>query len=98
MQGQFEIKNAVFSSAALPVGIEGLNAKINLSGNRADIVNFSGTAGGGNVSATGFVNLTKEPDFNLRLNAQSVRIRYPQGLRSILSGQMNFQGNSAARI
>ncbi len=96
MQGQFEIKNAVFSSAALPVGIEGLNAKINLSGSRADIVNFSGTAGGGNVSATGFVNLTKEPDFNVRLNAQSVRIRYPQGLRSILSGQINLQGNSAS--
>lgn len=95
-QGQFEIKNAILSSGTLPVGIEGLNAKFNLAGNRADIVNFSGSAGGGTVSATGFINLSKQPDFNLRLDAQSVRIRYPQGLRSILSGQMNLQGSSSS--
>jgi translocation and assembly module TamB len=93
MQGQFEIKNAVFTTQALPVGIEGLNAKINLSGNRADIVNLSGTAGGGTVSATGFIDLARQSNFNLRLNAQTVRIRYPAGLRSILSGQMNLQGS-----
>jgi len=75
------------------VGIEGLNAKINLSGNRADIVNFSGTAGGGTISATGFVDLARQSNFNLHLNAQTVRIRYPAGLRSILSGQMNLQGS-----
>jgi translocation and assembly module TamB len=93
MQGQFEIKNAIFTTQALPVGIEGLNAKINLSGNRADIVNFSGTAGGGTISATGFVDLARQSNFNLHLNAQTVRIRYPAGLRSILSGQMNLQGS-----
>jgi translocation and assembly module TamB len=93
MQGQFEIKNAVFSTQSLPVGIEGLNAKINLSGNRADIVNLSGTAGGGTVSATGFIDLARQSSFNLHLNAQTVRIRYPAGLRSILSGQMNLQGS-----
>ena len=95
MEGQFEIKNAFLSTQSLPVGIEGVNAKINLSGNRADIVNLSGTAGGGTISATGSVDLARESNFNLRLNAQSVRIRYPQGLRSILSGQMNLQGSSS---
>ena len=98
MQGQFEIKNAVFSTQNLPVGIEGLNAKINLSGNRADIVNLSGTAGGGTISATGSINFARESNFNLALNAQSVRIRYPKGLRSILSGQMNLQGSPSNSI
>lgn len=96
MQGQFEIKNAVFTTQALPVGIEGLNAKINLSGNRADIVNFSGTAGGGTLSATGFIDLARQSTFNLHLNAQTVRIRYPAGLRSILSGQVNLQGSPSS--
>ena len=53
MEGQFAIKNALFSSESFPVGIEGLNAQINLSGNRAEIVNFSGTAGGGQISGEG---------------------------------------------
>lgn len=95
MQGEFQIKNAVFTTETLPVGIEGLNAQINLSGNRVEIAKFSGTAGGGNISASGSAQLGRQTSFNLALRAQSVRIRYPEGLRSILSGQINFQGTPA---
>jgi translocation and assembly module TamB len=94
MQGQFLIKNAVLSTETLPVGIEGLNAEINLSGTRADIANFSGTAGGGQISARGFVALGHDSSFNLAVNADSVRVLYPQGLRSILSGQISLQGDA----
>jgi translocation and assembly module TamB len=96
MQGQFQIKNAVFVTESLPVGIEGLNAQINLSGNRADIASFSGTVGGGSVSATGFATLGAGSTFNLALNAQSVRVLYPDGLRSVLSGQISLRGNTAS--
>jgi translocation and assembly module TamB len=96
MQGQFQIKNAVFTTETVPVGIEGLNAQINLSGTRADIANFSGTVGGGKVSATGFATFGHESVFNVALNAQSVRIRYPEGLRSVLSGQINLHGSPGA--
>lgn len=92
MQGEFQIKNAVLSMQALPVGIEGLNAQINLSGDRVDIAKLSGTAGGGDISASGSARLGHQTSFDLALRAQSVRIRYPQGLRSVLSGQLNFQG------
>jgi translocation and assembly module TamB len=96
MHGQVQIKDAVFSTDALPVGVEGLNAQINLSGDRADIANLGGSAGGGTVSATGFVTYGREPSFNLAVAAQSVRIRYPEGLRSVLSGRINMQGNTSA--
>ena len=66
---------------------------MNVSGNRAEIANLSGTAGGGKISASGFVSYGQETTFNLGLSAQSVRIRYPEGLRSILSGQINMRGN-----
>ncbi len=95
MHGQVQIQNAVLSADSVPVGIEGLNAQINLSGTRADIANLKGTAGGGTISATGFVTYGHEPSFNLAFNAQSVRVRYPEGLRSILSGQVNLRGDSA---
>ena len=92
VRGSLQVKDAVFYSDSVPVGIEGVNAQINLSGDRADIARFSGTAGGGAVSATGFLIYGSHPNFNLALNAKSVRIRYPQGLRSVLSGQVNLQG------
>ncbi|MGC2507359.1 MAG: translocation/assembly module TamB domain-containing protein [Candidatus Acidiferrales bacterium] len=92
MRGELQVKDAVFFSASVPIGIEGLNAQINLSGDRADIAKFSGTAGGGTVSATGFFIYGHDPNFNVALNAKSVRVRYPQGLRSVLSGRLNLQG------
>lgn len=96
MHGRFQVKNAVFSTDSLPVGIEDLNAQIDLSGTRADITKFSGQAGGGEISARGFFNYGREPNFSLALNAKSVRIRYPEGLRSVLSGQINAQGTPTA--
>jgi translocation and assembly module TamB len=92
MKGELRITNVAFSTDTIPVGIEDLNAQINLSGTRADIAKFSGTAGGGTISAEGFVAYGRDTNFNLALNAQSVRVRYPAGLRSILSGRVNLNG------
>ena len=92
IRGELLVKDAVFSSDSVPVGIEDLNAQINLLGDRADIAKCSGTAGGGTVSATGFFIYGHNRNFNVALNAKSVRVRYPQGLRSVLSGQLNLQG------
>ena len=93
MQGELRLTNAVLSTETIPVGIEGLNAQINVSGTRADIAKLSGTAGGGTVSAQGFVTYGKDAACNLVLEAESVRIRYPQGLRSVLSGRLNLSGS-----
>ena len=91
--GQLQFKDVALSTEASPIKNEDLNRPVNVSGNRAEIANLSGTAGGGKISATGFVSYGHETAFNLGLNAQSVRIRYPEGLRSILSGQINVRGN-----
>jgi translocation and assembly module TamB len=96
MHGELQLRNAVFSTDSIPVGIEGVNAQINLSGTRADIANLSGTAGGGQISARGFFTYGRGAHFNLGLTAKSVRIRYPEGLRSVLSGQINTQGTPAS--
>jgi translocation and assembly module TamB len=96
MQGQLQIKDAIFTTQSLPVAIEGLNAQINLSGNRVEIAQFSGSAGGGTISAQGFATLGHGNAFNLAMNAQSVRILYPAGLRSVLTAQLNFHGTSSS--
>lgn len=94
MQGELQIKNGEFTTESLPLGVDNLNAQINLSGNRADIANFSGTVGGGTVSARGFATIGHGSTFNLALNADSMRLRYPDGLRSVLTAQLNFRGNT----
>jgi translocation and assembly module TamB len=93
MLGKLQFKNVALSTDAVPIGLEGITGQVNVSGNRAEIATLSGTAGGGKISASGFVSYGQETTFNLGLNAQSVRIRYPEGLRSILSGQIYMRGN-----
>lgn len=96
MQGQLQIKDAVFTTQSLPLAIEGLNAQINLSGNRVEIAKFSGNAGGGTISAQGFATLGHGNTLSLALNAQSVRLLYPAGLRSVLTAQLNLRGNTSS--
>ncbi|MGA8555825.1 MAG: translocation/assembly module TamB domain-containing protein [Candidatus Acidiferrales bacterium] len=93
MRGELRVSDAVFTTETIPVGVEGLNAQINLSGTRADIAKFTATAGGGTVTAQGFVTYGKQTAFNLGVEARAVRIRYPAGLRSILSGRINLAGS-----
>jgi translocation and assembly module TamB len=92
IQGQLRVANAALSTATLPVGFEGLNAEIQVSGNRIEITQLAGTVGGGKVSANGFMVYGPKPSFNLGLNASSLRVRYPEGLRSILNGNLQLNG------
>jgi translocation and assembly module TamB len=92
IQGQLRVANAALSTGTLPMGFEGLNTEIQISGNRIEITQLAGTVGGGKVSASGFMVYGSKPSFNLDLHASSVRVRYPEGLRSILNGDLQLNG------
>lgn len=92
VQGDFKIENAYLSSDAIPVGIEGLNGQINLSGRRLEIAQLTGTAGGGSVSMQGYMVYGARPSFNVALKGDSVRLRYPQGLRSVFTSNLQLAG------
>jgi translocation and assembly module TamB len=95
MEGQIHIVNAALSTETTPIGLEGVNGEFQISGDRVEIKQFSGTAGGGNVAARGFMTYGKQPAFDLGLEAKTVRVRYPEGIRSILSGNLSLKGTAA---
>jgi translocation and assembly module TamB len=92
VQGDFKIQNAYLSSDAIPVGVEGLNGQINLSGRRLEIAQLTGTAGGGSVSLQGYMAYGARPSFNVALKGNSVRLRYPEGLRSVFTSELQLAG------
>jgi translocation and assembly module TamB len=96
MQGKIDIVNAAVSTETIPVGFEGVTGQIQMSGNRLEITRFSGAAGGGTVSARGFLTYGEQSNFNLGLDAKSVRVRYPEGIRSILTGNLALSGNPSS--
>ena len=93
MQGKIDIVNAAVSAQDIPVSIGGMNGQIQVSGNRLEIAQLSGAAGGGTVSARGFVTYGGPSNFNVGLDAKSVRIRYPEGIRSVWTGNLALAGN-----
>jgi len=92
MQGKVDIVNAAVSTESLPVSIEGLNGQIQVNGNRLEFAQLSGAAGGGSVVVRGFMVYGNQSSFNLDLDAKNVRIRYPEGIRSVLTGNLSFVG------
>jgi translocation and assembly module TamB len=95
MQGKVNIVNATVSTETLPVSIEGMNGEIQVTGNRLEIAQLSGSAGGGLLAVRGFMTYGNQENFNLGLDAKNVRIRYPEGIRSVLTGNLTLAGNQA---
>ena len=96
MQGQIRVANALFSSNTIPVSLEGVNGQIRVAGNRIQIDQLKGTAGGGNISAAGFFVYGQRSAFNLSVQAKSVRLRYPEGIRSVLDTNLDLTGRPSS--
>ncbi len=95
LNGEMQIASASFLSETVPVAVESLNGTIRITGTRLDIQQLQGTVGGGNVSMTGFVLYAPHLTFNLAAQAQSIRIRYPQGIRTLMDANLEFVGTKA---
>jgi translocation and assembly module TamB len=95
IQARARIVNAVYTSDALPVGIESLNGDISVDGNRLQIANLSGTAGGGTISIGGSAVYGNNPSFNLALDAKSVRVRQ-NGVRGVVDAGLYLTGATTA--
>src|SRR3984893_14862759 len=93
VQGNVRVVNAAATSANIPIGFENVNGSFTVSGNRMDIGRFTGNAGGGNVSATGFLIYGGKTDFSFNVEANNVRVRYPDGVRSIVGGSLQLSGS-----
>jgi translocation and assembly module TamB len=91
IQGKIQIVNAAYTTDELPVLLTAVNGAMDVSGNRIEVREIQGKAGGGTISARGSVLYGKQPSFALDLQAQSVRI-HPNGVHSTLDGKLQLNG------
>ena len=45
------------------------------------------------MAVRGFMTYGSQSNFNLGMDAKNVRIRYPEGIRSVLSGNLGLSGS-----
>jgi translocation and assembly module TamB len=94
MNGVVEIRDVGLEYPGLPIRLSNLNGEVQLEGERATLKSLRGISGGGPVTLDGFVTLALPPRFELRVQLDQVRVRYPADFTSILSGTLRLEGTS----
>src|SRR5882762_1701192 len=94
VHGQVHVNDVAIPTPTAPLGVEKLNGILDISNNRVQISSFSGQVGGGQVTMGGSVTYRPNLQFDVSLQSNSVRLRYPDGLRAVLDGNLIFIGTT----
>ena len=100
INGRTDFQNASFNIEGVPNGISNARGVVTFTGDaqngtRATIQSFSGETGGGKIELTGFAGLTgSQTLFRIHAVANQVRIRYPEGVSTVVNGNLNLTGTT----
>src|SRR5579872_2052515 len=96
VQGQLELKDVALTTPDAPIGVEKLNGSLDISNDRVQVSKMTGVMGGGEISVGGAITYQPNLQFNLALESKSVRLLYPEGLRTLLDTNLAFSGTPAS--
>jgi translocation and assembly module TamB len=96
VQGQVDFKDVAVSTPDAPVGITKLNGTVDVTNDHLQIAKLNAQVGGGPVSIGGSIAYRPSLQFNIALQGQGMRLRYPDGLRSLLDANLAFSGTPQA--
>ncbi len=98
VNGQIRLQNASFSTEQMPLGVQALNATLQVSDTGIQITNGSGKLGGGQVTLGGSIIYRPQLQMNVAVSANSVRLRYPEGMRTVFGADLTLTGNQQASL
>ena len=96
IEGQVQLKNVAMTTPDAPIGIEKLNGMLDISSDRVQVSQMTGQMGGGQVTFGGSITYRPSLQFDLAVKSESVRLLYPDGLRSLLDANLTFSGTTSA--
>ncbi|MFZ0321556.1 MAG: translocation/assembly module TamB domain-containing protein [Candidatus Sulfotelmatobacter sp.] len=96
VQGQVRLQNIAVSTPAVPLGIQSLNGILDINNNTLQISRLTAEAGGGQISMGGSISYKPNLQFNITMQSDAVRLRYPNGLRTVLDSSLVLSGTKDA--
>lgn len=96
LAGNIRVVNASIFMPSSPVGLEKMSATFDVANERITIKQFDAQVGGGTLTAQGSLGLSAGVPFSLSFQGNRIRIRYPQGIRSVLTTNLQFSGTTNA--
>jgi translocation and assembly module TamB len=98
VEGQLHLQDVAVSTATAPLGVQKLNGTLDINNSSLQISSLTGEVGGGQVSLGGSISYKPNLQFNVSLQSKSVRLRYPDGLRALLDGNLILSGTKDASM
>lgn len=94
IRGFVTVSEAAFQAAQYPVDLDSLNARIEFTGDRIEIVQGQGNLNGGELSLTGGAGLSSAGlrDAAVSIKATDIQLEYPEGLESEMAADLNLTG------
>ncbi len=96
INGQVQLQNVAMSTEDAPVGVSKLNGTLDIGDDKVQVTKMTAEVGGGQVSMGGSIAYRPSVQFDLAMQGKSVRLRYPEGLRSVLNTNLAFSGTTQA--
>lgn len=93
MSGQIRLQDIAVLYAGSPVALDKLNGTVELGRQSVQISHLTGQLNGGDISAGGSIAYRPNLQFNIALQGKSIRLRYPDGTRTSLDGNLTLAGN-----
>lgn len=97
-QGQVRLQNIGISNPEGPLSIEKLNGVLDVTGEKIQVNHVTAQVGGGDVNLGGSITYRPQPEFTLAAQAKSIRLRYPEGVRTVLGGNVNLTGTMQSAV
>ncbi len=96
VQGQMRVNDVSLATSQASLGVEKWNGTLDIGSDRIQISDLKGQMGAGQVSIGGSVAYRPSLQFNIVVQGQSIRLRYPEGLRTSLDTNLAFSGTTKA--
>jgi translocation and assembly module TamB len=99
IQGRLQINNGSIAYSDLPSALSAINGYLVFNQDRLQIETLTAHVGGGLVTFGGYATAyNRQLNFNLTLQTQDVRLRYPPGVSSMANAELRWTGTSAASV
>ncbi|HXW93776.1 MAG TPA: translocation/assembly module TamB domain-containing protein [Terriglobales bacterium] len=93
LEGRVQVTGGLIQYRDLPSALSDLNGSLVFHENRLQIETLTGQAGGGSLRFGGYATLyRRQLNFDLALNAEDVRLRYPPGVSSMTTANLRWTG------
>jgi translocation and assembly module TamB len=94
IEGQVHLQNISMATADAPLSVDKLNGTLDLGNDSVHLSNVTAQVGDGQLSVGGSIRYRPSLQFDVALRGQAIRLRYPEGLRSVLDSNLTWTGTS----